>query len=993
VGDPREYLKRLDDNRFVIERHDAMRVDGIIYIDEELLKEFEKDESIKQVENVACLPGIVGDSMAMPDIHWGYGFPIGGVAAFDVAKGIISPGGVGYDINCLTENAKVLHKDGYFITIKDCEEKWEKLVCFNKEKTNIDETEIVRFIKRRSEKDILLMTTETGYEIKVTDDHPMWSLNGNIQTIEAKNFKEGDFLIIYPFKGVPYEEPKDDIILDLEEFKKIAHFFNKGDKGNALVQILKECEKRNLFPLRYNSPNLPEIIKLMGYIFGDGSITFFERQCDFLISFFGNPEDLEDIQKDLDRLGFKAGIYHRERKQTIETEYARYDFETRTSICKNQSSSLALLLIALGTPWGDKTCHDFKVPEWLFKAPLWQKRLFLASFFGAEMSTPRPYTHHGYNFYSPVVSMNKKPSNAESGKDFLRDLSLLLEEAGVKTNKIPSRIERIGKDKKPRMRTRLILSTAQESLLNLYERVGFEYNRKKTFFANLCAHYIRKKSLIIEERKKSESIAHCQKQEGCSLEQIFANINSPWVNKRFIERSLYEGRKTAPRISSAFGKFTQYMQGITQNLKESGFVFDKIVRIEKISNTGYVYDFTVAHHDHNFIANNFLVSNCGVRLMRSGLSVEEIRGRIREIIDRFYINIPSGLGSHRKDLKLSRNELEKVLKKGAEWAVHNGYGTEEDLGFIEDSGRIEHADPQNVSERAYERGKDQLGTVGSGNHFVEIGYIKEIYDGDIARVFGLYENQVTVMIHTGSRGLGYQVCDDYIREMIKASERYGISLPDRQLCCAPLESAEGQRYLGAMASAANYAFANRQMITHWVRETLEGIFRASARSLDLSLVYDVCHNIAKIEKHRIKGKESTVCVHRKGATRSFSAGNPAIPGRYMEVGQPVLIPGDMGRASYVLCGTKRAMEETFGSTCHGAGRVMSRHQAIKVSKGRSISKEMEAKGVYVRAASRETLAEEMPEAYKDVSKVVRVVHNAGISKLVAKIVPLGSIKG
>ena len=385
--------------------------------------------------------------------------------------------------------------------------------------------------------------------------------------------------------------------------------------------------------------------------------------------------------------------------------------------------------------------------------------------------------------------------------------------------------------------------------------------------------------------------------------------------------------------------------------------------------------------------------NCGVRLMRSGLSVEEIRDKIKDIVDRFYINIPSGLGSHRKDLKLSRNELEKVLKKGAEWAVHNGYGTEEDLGFIEDSGRIEHADPQNVSERAYERGKDQLGTLGSGNHFVEIGYIKEIYDGDIARVFGLYENQVTVMIHTGSRGLGYQVCDDYIREMIKASERYGISLPDRQLCCAPLESAEGQRYLGAMASAANYAFANRQMITHWVRETLEGIFRASARSLDLSLVYDVCHNIAKIEKHRIKGKESTVCVHRKGATRSFSAGNPAIPGRYMEVGQPVLIPGDMGRASYVLCGTKRAMEETFGSTCHGAGRVMSRHQAIKVSKGRSISKEMEAKGVYVRAASRETLAEEMPEAYKDVSKVVRVVHNAGISKLVAKIVPLGSIKG
>ena len=385
--------------------------------------------------------------------------------------------------------------------------------------------------------------------------------------------------------------------------------------------------------------------------------------------------------------------------------------------------------------------------------------------------------------------------------------------------------------------------------------------------------------------------------------------------------------------------------------------------------------------------------NCGVRLIRSVLSVNEVKDKVKEIIDRFYINIPSGVGSHRKDLKLSRDELKKVLKKGAKWAIDKGFGTHEDLQFIEDGGQIEHANPENVSEKAYERGKDQLGTLGSGNHFIELGRVKEIYDDNIARAFGLFEDQITIMIHTGSRGLGYQICDDYIREMIKASEKYGISLPDRQLCCAPVESVEGQRYLSAMESAANYAFANRQMITHWVRETLEGIFKASSKSLDLSIVYDVCHNIAKIEKHIVRGKASTVCVHRKGATRSFPAGNPAIPEKYMSVGQPVLIPGDMGRASYVLCGTSRAMEETFGSTCHGAGRVMSRREAIRVSKGRSIGKEMDAKGIYVRAASRETLVEEMPEAYKDVSKVVRVVHNAGISKMVAKIIPLGSIKG
>jgi tRNA-splicing ligase RtcB len=375
------------------------------------------------------------------------------------------------------------------------------------------------------------------------------------------------------------------------------------------------------------------------------------------------------------------------------------------------------------------------------------------------------------------------------------------------------------------------------------------------------------------------------------------------------------------------------------------------------------------------------------------LSVDEARGRVQEIVDSLYTNIPSGLGSHRKDLKLSKDELKKVLKKGAGWAVEKGYGSQEDLTFIEDGGRLDYADPDTVSDRAYERGKDQLGTLGSGNHFVEVGFVQEVYDTHAAEAFGLFEGQVTVMIHTGSRGLGYQICDDNIRDMIKASGKYGISLPDKQLCCAPVESVEGKRYLSAMAAAANYAFANRQMIMHWVRETFEGVFRASQGKLGLSLVYDVCHNIAKIEKHTVNKRETEVCVHRKGATRAFPPGNPAVPERFRAVGQPVLIPGDMGRASYVLRGTEKAMEETFGSTCHGAGRIMSRSQAIKFSKGRSIYNEMETRGVYVKAASRETLAEEAPEAYKDVSKVVNVVHNAGISCLVAKIVPLGSIKG
>lgn len=385
--------------------------------------------------------------------------------------------------------------------------------------------------------------------------------------------------------------------------------------------------------------------------------------------------------------------------------------------------------------------------------------------------------------------------------------------------------------------------------------------------------------------------------------------------------------------------------------------------------------------------------NCGVRLIRSDINAEDVRERIREIVDRLFVNVPSGVGSHRKDFKLSREDLKKVAKEGARWAVSQGFGKKEDLERIEDFGRIEGADPEAVSEKAYERGKDQLGTVGSGNHFVEIGVVEEIYDEKLAQAFGLFKGQLTVLIHTGSRGFGYQICDDYIREMLKASEKYGIYLPDRQLCCAPIKSPEGRRYLSAMACAANYAFANRQMITHWVRETFEEVFRQGHERLGLEVVYDVCHNIAKIETHVYEGKEVKVCVHRKGATRAFGPGQKILPERFREFGQPVIIPGDMGRASFILCGTQKAMDETFGSTCHGAGRLMSRNEAIRTAKGRQVKKELEEKGIYVRAATKDTLLEEIPDAYKDVSDVVRVVEKAGISKLVAKIVPLGCIKG
>lgn len=385
--------------------------------------------------------------------------------------------------------------------------------------------------------------------------------------------------------------------------------------------------------------------------------------------------------------------------------------------------------------------------------------------------------------------------------------------------------------------------------------------------------------------------------------------------------------------------------------------------------------------------------NCGVRLLRSNLGADEIRPDLARLADALFLNVPSGVGSHRSDFKLSINDEKRVLFKGAAWAVQQGFGDAADLDRIEGYGVIDGADPDMVSARALERGRAQLGTLGSGNHFLEIQQVGEVYDEESGDVLGLHPGQVTVSIHTGSRGFGYQVCDDYLKVMLKAARKYGIALPDRQLCCAPLQSEEGRNYLAAMACAANFAFANRQMITARVRETFAQVLGKGQSDLQLGVIYDVCHNIAKWENHTVNGKQRRLCVHRKGATRAFPPGHAEIPAAYRKIGQPVLIPGDMGRYSYVLTGTTGAYDETFGSTCHGAGRVMSRQAAKKACRGHDIIGELAQCGTLVRAAGRATVAEEMPAAYKDVADVVDVVQQAGIGKVVARLVPMAVIKG
>jgi tRNA-splicing ligase RtcB len=384
--------------------------------------------------------------------------------------------------------------------------------------------------------------------------------------------------------------------------------------------------------------------------------------------------------------------------------------------------------------------------------------------------------------------------------------------------------------------------------------------------------------------------------------------------------------------------------------------------------------------------------NCGVRLLRTNIMKEEAAPKIRELVESFYRDIPTGVGSKGK-LRLNTNEHKKVLIKGSRWVVEQGFGDQEDLAHTESGGCIEGAAPDLISKKAYDRGSAQLGTLGSGNHFTEVQFVEEIYDEAVANSLGLFKDQITVMIHTGSRGFGHQVCTDFLEVMQRAVKKYNIELPDRELACAPFNSPEAKDYMASMRAAANYAWANRQFIMHWVKESFMRIFNAGPKTIGMSLIYDVAHNIAKIEEHIVNGEKRKLVVHRKGATRAFSSGHPELPEIYKQTGQPVIIPGDMGRASFVLIGTEKGMQESFGSTCHGAGRVMSRHQAIKKAKGRAIWREMEDIGIIVRATGRGTLAEEMPEAYKDVSSVVDVVHNAGLSKRVAKLRPLGVIKG
>ncbi|MFH1507106.1 MAG: RtcB family protein, partial [Candidatus Omnitrophota bacterium] len=909
-------LEKIDDYRWRIPKSakPGMRVPGIIYADGKLLKDIYKDRALEQVANVAFLPGIVNASLAMPDIHWGFGFPIGGVAATDIENGgVISPGGVGYDINCICGTTFILNELGYKIRIKDYENDFSmsRLICMNFNTDKAEGTGITRFLRQKPKTSVLNVITETGRSIEATADHPFYTKNG---MRELGRLSPGDEIAVYPFGGIEYTEPVSEVIVDKEDIRKLLLKLGKNSSGHAIEQIITYLEAAEILPLRYNSWQLSYILKIMGYCFGDGSLYFAGKINRGTVCFFGEEEDLKKIKEDLMKIGFKSSIYSRDRHHKIKTMYSTVEFERKEFWLKVSSRSFAVLLTSLGMPIGNKCRQPYGLPAWLFKAALWQKRLFLAGLFGAELSSPKTMKGYGHNFYVPVLCMNKTLDNIISGRKFLSDIAKLLKEFDIDTLKISQRKEYINADGLISYRLRLILSGKTKDLLNLYSKVGFEYNEKRVFLANAAAGYLKLKEAVLKEKKAVATLAPVLYNSGAwDRKCLYAYLtSSAYISERFVGRSLYEPRNTDPRIWDETPTFEEYLKKATQGLGRSGMVWECIEAISSIEYDDYVYDFTVEHSHHNFIANNFVVSNCGVRLLKTNFQYDDIKDKLKDLVYTLFNDVPAGVGS-KGEIRVSHREEKEILLKGSGWAVSEGYGTQEDLECTEENGAIQGADPDSVSDRAYERGKAQSGTLGSGNHFIEVQVIDQLYDANLCDEFGLTLGQITLMIHSGSRGFGYQICDEYVRNMIHCLQKYNINVPDRQLACAPVNSSEGKQYLVAMKCAANYAWNNRQCLMHLTRKAFERVFNMSWEKMGMYLIYDVAHNIAKIEKYTIEGKEKLLCVHRKGATRAFGPGNPALPERYKKTGQPVIIPGDMGRNSYLLVGTRKAEEETFGS--------------------------------------------------------------------------------
>jgi tRNA-splicing ligase RtcB len=948
---PKVPLKQIDQLTWEIPTtyKPGMKVPGRIYADQKLIEKMRTDRTLEQCANVAHLPGIYKYSITLPDGHEGYGFPIGGVAATDYENGVISPGGVGYDINCLPPDTKILTEHGSRVPIEAS--KGGSVLCINGKRSRPTN---VLLTLRRNDNRLHNIITKTGLRIKATADHPILTPHG---MVEAAKLKPSMKVATHPFEGVEHETPEHFTILE---------------KQDITETVAVELERRKLVPLCSDDPKLPALAKLLGYFIGDGT---FDGK---ITRFYGSRDGLEEIRRDVERLGYKPS--------PVITGTRTFRINGKTFIGTEDSvyvsaKSFRALLEKLGAPAGKKTQADFAVPAWIKRLPRWLKRQFLAAYLGAEMN--KPQTINGYNFEPPVISVTKEKNHVKSGVIFLDEIAELAEEFDVEVCGIRT------EDHGEKVRLKLQLSESPKSLLNLWSKIGYIYCPERQRLAVAAVSWLRWKQRVVQEREEVAVMAAVAHGKGSVVSEINPQLNSPWVNRRFIERSVYEGRRTSPSVPQNFPTFEDWL---TENL-DGDVVWDEIEHTTTERYEGPVYDITVEDDAHNFVAEGFIVSNCGVRLLRTNLTLNDIQPHLPQLIEALFRNIPSGLGS-RGQLHINPNQLDQILAEGVDWAIANGFGWAEDREHCEENGHMKTADPAAVSRTAKQRGLNQVGSLGSGNHFLEIQKVQKIHDPAAAKALGItQEGQVTIMIHTGSRGLGHQVCSDYLQTMEQATHKYKIQLPDRELAAAPAQTSEAQNYYKAMSAAANYAWANRQMITHWTRQAVQRVLHQPPEKLDLHLIYDVAHNIAKIETHNINNHPTKVWCHRKGATRCFPKGHEDIPADYRSIGQPAILPGTMQTASYLMIGAPRGMELSFGSTAHGAGRMLSRAAAKRQFWGGDIKKDMEKHGILVRSASTVTLSEEAGPAYKDIREVAQVSHDLGIATLCCLLVPVAVTKG
>ncbi|MCS7102855.1 MAG: intein-containing RctB family protein [Candidatus Korarchaeum sp.] len=925
-------LRKLDEVRWELPKNykQGMRVPGLVFATEKLVKQIEA-RALEQLANVAMLPGIYKYSIAMPDIHEGYGFPIGGVAAFDAHEGIVSPGGVGYDINCLSPDSEVLTEHGSRIKLKDLPKRPQGLRVYDAEEGHNDYSDLLFVAVRGTDELAFRLITETGRSLEGSADHPVLTPEGYKSMSELKR---GDIVVIYPFEGVEHEE-RSGVLLDENAFDDL--------------QVRSYLKNRNLLPLRWEDPRLGTIARLFGFAMGNGHLS--EMFGRLYLSFYGSEHTLEGIRKDLERIGVKASPYVKRKELRV------------------ASSSFALLMEKLGMPRGEKVGTRFSVPRWVREAPLWIKRNFLAGLFGADGSIPilKSYTPLPIN-----LTQCKRLELEEDLLSYLKDIKELLMEFGI-VSSIYS-VER-----NERNVTYKLTIEGEDDVRNFLGKIGYEYDPRKKEMGLWAYAYLLRKKRVKDIRIAATETAKRVHKRSRSLRDVYDSVKSI-VNRRFNSKSL-KGFPTFKEFVEAHG-----LRG--------GMVIERVERVEVVEPSySEFYDLGVDHRAHNFIANGLVVHNCGVRLIRTDLNEEDVRPKLKQLVDAIFENVPSGLGSSGK-VRLSPGQLDEVIMMGAKWAVEQGYGWERDLDHCEEGGMMEGADPNVISRKAKERGAPQLGSLGSGNHFLEVQVVDKVYDAVAAKVMGIErEGQVVAMVHTGSRGFGHQVADDFLNVMLSRISSLNFKLPDKELIFAYANSDTADKYFKAMKGAANYAWANRQMVTHWVREAFERVFGRRAEDMGMELVYDVAHNIAKLEEHLVDGRRVKVYVHRKGATRSFPPGHPAVPSDYREMGQPVIIPGSQGTASYLMTGTARAMEESFGTAAHGAGRVMSREQAKRIYRGSQIVQMLAERGIILKPASLAVAAEEAPGAYKNVDEVVNATHKAGIAKLVARLVPIGVVKG